>query len=156
MGGGEDISGGESTDSTDADDMRSGAVLAGAVLLATLNAILSSPEVGKNNLAQNSGRAVAAETVLTDEEKTLVKEETFLEKLFLEISPKKSIETIDGQESLLQLKSFLKTFKETPKLQRKGMSIYCLKLDEATCYSIWDISYTRLLLYMANISLNTH
>ena len=79
-GGGEDISGGGSRESTIADEMRSGAVL--TVLLTTLTVIWVIPEVKENNVAKTSARAMVAETVLTDEEKMLVKEEAFLEKLF--------------------------------------------------------------------------
>ena len=102
-------------------------MLIGAVLLATVNMILANQDVKMNNLAENTENSVGTETVLTDDQKMLVQEETFLEKLFLKISPKKSIKTRDGKESLMQLKSFLRTFQETPALQRKGRPVVVFK-----------------------------
>ena len=104
--------------------MRSGAVLIGAILLATVNVLLGNPDVKKNNLEQNTEKVVRTETILTDNEIIMVQEEKFLENLFLKISPKNIQNTWDRRESLMQMKSFLRTFQETPTLQKKGKYIH--------------------------------
>ena len=102
--------------------MRSEVELTVAVLLATLKVILTNPDVKTNILARNA----ETEMVLTDQEKMLMQEETFLEKLFLKISPSKNLKAFDGEKSMLELKSFLRTFKQTPSLQRRGKTIFVI------------------------------
>ena len=131
-----DISGGGVKESTEDIKMRSGAVLTGAVLLATLHVILANQDVKNNNLAQNTEKGERTNTILTDNEKIMVQEEIFLEKLFLKISPKNSIKTWDGEESPLQLKSFLRTFQETPALQKKGKNIHVCQFESILCTAI--------------------
>ena len=119
-----DISGRGVYESTEDIQMRSGAVLIGAILLATGNVLLGNPDVKKINSEQNTEKVVRTETILTDNEKLMVQEEKFLEMLFLKISPKNSKKTWDGEESLMQMKSFLRTFQETPALQKKGKYVH--------------------------------
>ena len=63
-----DISGGGVKESTEDIKMRSGAVITGAVLLATLHVILANQDVKNNNLAQKTEKEVRTKTILTDNE----------------------------------------------------------------------------------------
>ena len=63
----------------------------------------------------------SAGAVLTETEKIMVHEESFLENLYLEISPKQNNNSHEEEYMNLRLKSFLRTFQQTPSLQRRGM-----------------------------------
>jgi hypothetical protein len=59
--------------------------------------------------------------VLTNAEKTLVKEEQFLEKIHSQIAPKKLGNSRREEDLASSLKTFLKTFDESPLMVERGV-----------------------------------
>ena len=57
---------------------------------------------------------------ITEQDKILMHEETFLENLYLKINPKKKVESSMQKDVLDELKTFLRTFSETPTMNKRG------------------------------------
>ena len=72
---------------------------------------------------------------ITEKDKILMHEETFLENLYLKINPKKKVESLAQKDLLDGLKTFLRTFSETPTMHKRGktcnISSHLLKLESS-------------------------
>ena len=110
----------------------------GCALLSLLNLINLMNDVEAQDRVMNFVRKTpAADTqdqeAITEQDKILMHEETFLENLYLKINPKKKVESSMQKDVLDELKTFLRTFSETPTIHKRGkkgrISSYWLKLD---------------------------
>ena len=103
-----------------------------ALLLALLNLINLINDVeadydqDQDRLMNFRGKlpAVAAQTQdqdeVTEQDKILMHEETFLEDLYLKINPKYMVKANVLKYELDELKKFLRTFSETPTMHKRG------------------------------------
>lgn len=78
-----------------------------------------------NSFVRNSGRIQELRNkraVLTPREEMMVREEIFLESLASKLARRENAIAVDtSSEWVPKMKSFLKTFRERPRLQTKGM-----------------------------------
>ena len=77
-----------------------------------------------NSFVRNSGRIQERNkrAVLTPREEMMVREEIFLESLASKLARRENAIAVDtSSEWVPKMKSFLKTFRERPRLQTKGM-----------------------------------
>ena len=79
----------------------------------------------ENSFVRNSGRIQELRNkraVLTPREEMMVREEIFLESLASKLARRENAIAVDtSSEWVPKMKSFLKTFRERPRLQTKGM-----------------------------------
>ena len=78
----------------------------------------------ENSFVRNSGRIQERNkrAVLTPREEMMVREEIFLESLASKLARRENAIAVDtSAEWVPKMKSFLKTFRERPRLQTKGM-----------------------------------
>ena len=66
--------------------------------------------------------------VITEQEKILMHEETFLEDLYIKINPKNEVKANGLKIVMNELKQFLRTFSETPTLHKRGETKYSILL----------------------------
>ena len=107
-------------------------IIAFAVLNIAVNCVLTlvyrKQEDRVNSFVRNTGRIEEQKNrmaVLSQTEEMMVREEIFLESLASKLARKENAISVDSSEWVPRLKSFLKTFRERPRLQTKGRHCFC-------------------------------
>ena len=107
-------------------------IIAFAVLNIAVTCVLTlayrKQEDRVNSFVRNTGRIEEQKNrmaVLSQTEEMMVREEIFLESLASKLARKENAISVDSSEWVPRLKSFLKTFRERPRLQTKGRHCFC-------------------------------
>ena len=106
----------------------------GCALVSLLNLINLINDVEAQDRVMNFVRKTPAaeaqdQEAITEQDKILMHEETFLENLYLKINPKKLVEASMQNDVLDELKAFLRTFSETPTMHKRGKKAGFLLTD---------------------------
>ena len=83
----------------------------------------------EDDVVTKADAVLSEDVLLTETEKMLVKEEQVLEKLYKKIAPKQQTEAFNTKDTVRNLKDFLNTFDERPRLETRGM-LLIVKLGE--------------------------